>query len=211
MRTRGLLALILLSVGLCFLPVLRYGEAKQKADLEFLSYQHYVDAEWFHIVGEVRNNSHDPMEYVKVVATLYDDSGKVVGVSFTYTELDVIPPGQKAPFETVTDQWEGTTRYKLQVQGSPGHLPRQDLKILSHDSYVDGDWFHVRGEIKNRGTTQSEFVKIVATLYNASGEVVGMAFAYAELDVVPAGGTSPFDIVTAHWPNVHHYAIQVQG
>ena len=38
------------------------------------------------------------MEYVKIVVTLYDDAGTIVGTDFTYTELDVIPPGDKSPF-----------------------------------------------------------------------------------------------------------------
>jgi len=104
MRGKKLLAAFLLGVGLCFVPVLGYGEVKQRADLEILSYQHYVDTGWLHIVGEVRNNSNTPMKYVEVIVTFYDDSNKVVGVDNTFTALDVIPPGGKAPFETGTDQ-----------------------------------------------------------------------------------------------------------
>ena len=211
MRVRGLLAAFLLGVGLCFVPVLGYAESKQRPDLEIVSYQHYVDKEWLHIVGEVRNNLDTPMKYVKVVATLYDDSNKVVGVDYTFTELDVIVPDGKAPFETGTDQWAGATRYKLQVQGTPGRLPRQDLVILSHGSYTDGDWLHVRGEVKNVGATRAEFVKIVVTLYDAAGNVVGVDYTFTDLDVIPTGGTSPFETGTDHWPNFDHYEIQVEG
>lgn len=179
--------------------------------LQILSHQSYEDAGWFHIVGEVQNNSDTPMEFVKIVATLYDDAGQVVGTDFTYTEIDVIPPGGKSPFETGTDKWAGTTNYKLQVQGSPGTLPRQDIVILSHSHYIDGGWLHVRGEVQNTGNTPAEFVKLVVTLYDAVGNVVGTDFTYTELDVVPAGGTSPFETGADHWPNFDHYEIQVQA
>jgi hypothetical protein len=76
-----------------------------------------VDVGWFHIVGEVQNNSDTPVAFVKVVATLYDDAGQVVGTDFTYTEIDLIPPGGKSPFETGTDEWTGTTNYKLKFKG----------------------------------------------------------------------------------------------
>jgi hypothetical protein len=170
-----------------------------------------VDGDWFHIVGEVRNNSDAPMEFVKVVATLYDDTGNVTGTDFAYTELDIVLPGGKSPFETGTDQWQGTTNYKLQIEGSQGSPPRQDIVILSHSHYTDGDWLHVRGEVQNTGDTPAEFVKIVVTLYDAAGEVVGTDFAYTELDTVPPGSTSPFETGTDHWPGFDHYEVQVQA
>ncbi|HJT47414.1 MAG TPA: FxLYD domain-containing protein [Nitrososphaeraceae archaeon] len=47
----------------------------------------------YHIVGEVKNNSPtDPMNYVKIVATLYDKTGKVVGTDFTFSDIDVLNP-----------------------------------------------------------------------------------------------------------------------
>ena len=179
--------------------------------LEILSHTSYTDAGWYHIVGEIRNNSNQPMTFVKIVATPYDDSGAVVGSDFTYTELDVIPPGGKSPFETGTDQWQGTTNYKLQAQGDPGPPPRRDILIKSHQSYVDGNWLHVRGEVENTGTTNAEFVKIVITLYDAAGTVIGADFTYTELDTLPPGGTSPFETGTDHWPGFDHYEIQVQA
>lgn len=182
-----------------------------KPDLEILSHQSYVDNGWYHIVGEVQNNTNTPMEYVKIAATLYNDDKKVVGTDYTYTILEVIPPGGKSPFETGTDKWEGTTNYKLQSEGSEGELSRQDIVIVSHESYQDGDWLHVRGEVKNTGTTQAEYVKLIVTLYNTDGKVVGTDYTYTSLDIVQPGETSPFETGTDHWPDFDHYEIQVQG
>jgi len=179
--------------------------------LEILSSQSYVDAGWYHIVGEVRNNTDDPMEFVKIIATLHDDNNNITGTDFTYTELDVIPPGGKSPFETGTDQYAGTTIYKLQVQGDPGVLGRQDLVISGDSSYEDYGWLHIQGEVQNTGTTPAEFVKLIVTLYDANGNVVGMDFSYTELDTIPAGGSSPFETGTDHYPNYDHFEIQVQG
>jgi len=181
--------------------------------IEILSSTSYADdIGYFHVVGEVRNNGDQPMAFVKVVATLYDDADQVTGTDFTYTELDVIPPGGKSPFETGTDQWQGTTKYKLQVEGSPGPAPRQDVVILSHSSYVDDiGYFHVKGEVQNNGSDPATFVKIVVTLYDAGGNVMGTDFTYTELDTVLPGSTSPFETGTDHWEGFDHYEIQVQA
>ena len=180
-------------------------------ELEILSHQSYTDSGWFHIVGEVQNNSDTAIGFVKIVATLYDDAGNVVGTDFTYTELVVIPAGSRSPFVTGTDEYEGVTQYKLQTQGSPANLPREDLVILSHSHYEDAGWLHVRGEVQNTGDTPAEFVKVVITLYDAAGNVIGTDFTYTDLDTVPAGGTSPFETGTDHYPGFDHYEIQVQG
>jgi len=56
----------------------------------------------YHIVGEVKNNSpRDSMNYVKIVATLYDKTGKVVGTDFTYTDIEVLRPAEKSPFKII--------------------------------------------------------------------------------------------------------------
>jgi hypothetical protein len=83
--------------------------------------------------------------------------------------------------------------------------------IRSHQSYVDNGWLHIRGEVENTGATDAEYVKLIVTLYDASGNVIGMDFTYTELDIVPAGSTSPFESGTDHWPNFDHYDIQVEG
>jgi hypothetical protein len=180
-------------------------------DLEILSHSSYIYSGWYHIVGEIRNNSSKPMEFVKIVATLYNDAEEVMGSDYTYTAIDVIPPGGKSPFQTGTDDWEGTTNYKLQAQGREGSLPRQDIIIKSHKSKIDGKWLHIIGEVENTGTTDAEFVKIVVTLYDISNIVIGYDYTYTRLDIVPPGGTSPFETGTDHWEGFDHYEIQVQA
>lgn len=179
--------------------------------LIILSSQSYVQYGYYFIVGEVWNNTNVPMEYVKIVATLYDNNGYITGTGLTYTDLDVIAPGGKSPFETMTNPYVGTTNYKLQVQGREGTLGRQDLVISNSFYYVQYEYLFVVGEVKNTGTTPAEYVKPVVTLYDSNGNVVGTGLTYTDLTIIPPGGDSPFDIMINHFPNFDHYEIQVQG
>ncbi len=171
----------------------------------------YEAGGWYHIIGEIRNDSDNPMEFVKIVATLYDAAGKVVGSAFSYTMLDMVPARDKSPFEIGTDKYAGVSTYKLQVEGRKGTARDHGITIASHSSTTASGWWHVTGEVKNSSSAEREFVKIVATLYDGSGTVIGTSFCYTSLDKVAAGGTSPFECGTDHWAGVMSYAVQVQA
>jgi hypothetical protein len=67
--------------------------------------QRINDFGWYEIVGEVVNGGSEATEYVKVVATFYDEAGRVIDIDFTYTDPSDLTAGQSAPFEiTVSDE-----------------------------------------------------------------------------------------------------------
>jgi len=53
----------------------------------------------YHVIGEVRNQNGFAVNFVKVVVTFYNAQDEVVRTSFSNTALDVLSPGQKAPFD----------------------------------------------------------------------------------------------------------------
>jgi hypothetical protein len=65
-----------------------------------LSYTSYFDSIGsMHIVGEVINESFEPMSFVKITATFYDVNNGVIGTDFTFTSPLRLEPGQRAPFD----------------------------------------------------------------------------------------------------------------
>ena len=63
------------------------------------------DLGWYEIVGEVVNGGTDDTEFVKVVATFYDETGQVIDTDFTYTDPSDVSAGQSVTFElTVGDE-----------------------------------------------------------------------------------------------------------
>jgi hypothetical protein len=187
-----------------------------EAQLQVLSHRSYVDSlGWYHIVGEVQNNSTVPMEFVEVIARLYDESDKVIGTKLTFTAPDVIFPGGKAAFDVIAlrrSQWDRITTYRLEVKGDVSKsLLQENLSLLNQSSYIKDGFLYVAGQVQNKGESPS-LVKLIVTLYDAEYNVVNTNWGYADVGVVSPEEISSFEIKIKHQtdPNNYHYRIQVE-
>jgi len=89
--------------------------------LEILSNSSYIDSiGWMHVVGEIKNIETGTANYVKVIATYYDEAGNVVAAAFTYSDPSDIEPGQKAPFEILLsdERTPYVVSYKLTAESN---------------------------------------------------------------------------------------------
>ena len=93
-----------------------------------------------------------------------------------------------APTTTQTST-QPTTTTTQPTQTSTG-----SMQVLSSSSRRDsiGNYI-ISGEIKNNYNTPVTYPQIVGTGYDSSGKVVASHTTYADLDTIPAGGTSPFE------------------
>lgn len=71
--------------------------------------------------GEVKNIGSACVSFVKVIATFYDNKGKVIGSEFSYSDPYTLYPGESAPFQITWDDllalaWNKT---KLDITYSP--------------------------------------------------------------------------------------------
>ena len=86
--------------------------------------------------------------------------------------------------------------------------------ILSQSSYFDSiggpldqlgqtlgfqqpSTMHIVGEVLNQAPVTAKFVKIIATFYNANGQVIGTDFAYADPSDLAPNQRAPFDIIVS--------------
>lgn len=70
--------------------------------LKVLSMSSFLDSVgYFHVVGEIENNTPDVAKFVKATGTFYDSNNQVVATDFTYTSPTDLAPGDKAPFEII--------------------------------------------------------------------------------------------------------------
>ena len=157
----------------------------------------------YHIVGEVKNNSPtDSLNYVKIVATLYDKTGKVVGTDFTYTDIEVLRPAEKSPFKIILidlRQSQKVSSYKLYATGEKTQSLPAALKLNVGDSHVDSiGFYHVVGEVTNQGNQKATYVKVSGAFYNSSNTVVAADFTYTDPKDLEPGQTAPFEIIVTH-------------
>lgn len=122
-RMRGLIAVVVLVIAAGCSP--SSPPASSPATSTYLILSSSVDpnkgACCNHIVGEVKNNSTKEGRSVRVVATLYDDTGRVVG-----TESDLVSgatqlrlaPGETVPFSIMVEKTTVFATYKLQVSAA---------------------------------------------------------------------------------------------
>ena len=102
-------------------------------DIRLLSSSDYKDElDYFHVIGEVENTSPDAQEFIKVTSSFYDSSNKIVGTSFAYTDVDVLRPGEKSPFDIILhnkDQSKKVSSYKLAISSDDSDPKPSYLKL----------------------------------------------------------------------------------
>lgn len=182
---------------------------------EILSHSSYFNMGYFKVVGEVENTLPNNINFVQIVATFYDDQNKVIGTAFTFTDLDILKPNQKSPFELSSYPEEiNPSSYKLQLSyRKTSEEPFDGLEILSHNSWIDDlGYYKIVGEVQNNGVRESSFVQVICTYYDDSNNVIGSAFTFTQLDTIYVGSSAPFEL--SSYPmtlSPSYYELQVQG
>ena len=77
----------------------------------------------YDIFGEVRNDHGTRVEYVSVVGTLYNASGKTVGCWWEYVSGTHLDPGQSSPFDiefgSYNRDYVDVTSHRVHADGLP--------------------------------------------------------------------------------------------
>jgi len=169
--------LIFSTIVLLVVPI-QHGYSQNEADatseINVQSSSSYTDKlGYYHVVGEVKNNSTiDSMNYVKIVSTFYDDTKKVIGTDFTYADIDVLRPTEKSSFDIILNsaaQSQKVSRYKLSTSGDKTEALPASLKLSVGDSHLDNiSYFHSLGEVTNQGKQNATYVKVSGAFYNSN-------------------------------------------
>ena len=71
-----------------------------------------------------------------------------------------------------------------------------DLTFTIGRFYTDEIGFcHVVGEVTNHGSRTAKWVEVIASFYDAEGNMIGTSFAYTDPEYIPPGSTVPYHII----------------
>jgi hypothetical protein len=160
----------------------------------------YAGSSYLYIVGEVRNDTGSNVRFVNISATLRDSGGNVVDSDYSYSMIGILNPGMTSPFRVIFSDAPSWSTYDLQVTWDTTSQQPYALELLNSDSYFDSsDAYHVVGEIRNQHAEQRTFVKAFVTLYDATGQVIGVDYDYTNPYDLNPSQTASFDCEVYFW------------
>lgn len=167
-------------------------------------------------LGEIINSTESSLENVELRLVLYNAAGEELAGGSMSAALDLIPPGERAPFGILFasppasfDQFR-VTPVRAEASGEPASRYAA-LELTGTEAGLVGPLFQVSGSVTNPGQLTVTAVTVVVTTYDTQGLVTG--FRQARLpDDLPPGASTQFSI--SLMPNDGQpagYHIAVQG
>jgi hypothetical protein len=144
---------------------------------------------------------------VRIVATLYDNAGKVIGTDFTFTDVNVLRPAEKSSFKIILSdlgQSQKVTSYKLSTSAVRTQALPASLRLTIGESHLDTiGAYHIGGKVTNHGSQKATFVKVSGAFYNRTNVVVAADYTYTEPKDLESGQTAPFEIIVTSATYAH--------
>lgn len=149
--------------------------------------------------GEIRNTTGTELEQAGVTISLLDDQGSVVAQEQTYVLVDLLRPGERAPFAVrfTAPPQSFATYLASPWKGVQGYLGRYYLDLAAQETAGEGEryaTYTVTGQIANIGPEDAVDVIVTVTLYDALGRVIGARRAPPEHNVILREGRAAFSI-----------------
>jgi LysM repeat protein len=130
------------------------------------------------LVGEVENSGSQAVEDIQLSLTLVDDGGRALQAVNVWVLPGVIPAGGRAPFGVLLQRPpDNVAGLQAAVIGGQTVIDLGnrylDLAVSQGRVNIETDQATVSGVLTNRGQSAAANVLLVATLYDAQGNVSG--------------------------------------
>ena len=154
------------------------------------------------VLGEVWNNTGQPLEQVRVGVSLLDDAGQEIGKADGLVALDLVDADERAPFAILFGETQGKfAQYRVYpLHAVPAYVGSYYRDLEVNDVKSDGERYAsytVTGRVKNVGPEEAVQVQVVLTAYDPLGRVVATRKVEPDYNVVPVGGETTFTAVLA--------------
>ncbi len=148
-------------------------------------------------LGDVTNPGTEPLEGIRVSVTLLDDANQPLAERESLIANDLLEPGEVSPFGLFfSDPPEQFTSYRTQtISAYPAQVGFYYRDLVVKDIGIESEryfTYHVSGTVQNIGPERAVEVTIIATLYDALGQVIGYRKIEPDHSVVLPGGETAF-------------------
>lgn len=154
----------------------------------------------FHLTGEAINTGYFPLEAIRLSGVLYDHQGRRLAEQSDILSVDVLAPGQGAPFDL---RFEGGrpanfARYELQAAAREADFllasfyGPENFTVANDEAIFNAQQrLVIRGQLANIGPHVAEQVKVIVAIWDDAGRVVGTETLYiAPPQLVPQEAAS---------------------
>ena len=177
----------------------------------------FESSSFLHIVGEITNNTSQPIWLVNVDVNIFDGDGSLLTTDLAFVGLDVLNPGVTACFDAlVIDDYEGWETYEfepVEYFEDPPSLPNISVFNTS-TSTTSLDWLKIIGQVRNEEDEDVENVFLHATVYDENGTVLDCDLGIANTTDLSSGQTSAFDMFLTsrdNYDDVDSYRLQADA
>ncbi len=188
-------------------------EAEDVAPLDLAISYHtsFSDDYSLTILGEITNQSDQPAQWVYVAGSISDASGQIMNATTAYTMVDMIAPGEKAPFKMYfSDNWKDTTDYFLQVRGSAGDVVQPKVRLVDYDVSKDSTSCKYTGSLENLTSEEIGFASIIVSTYDANDQLVDANWTFSDGSTIPANGKDTFTLSVYDCKEYDHEVVVVE-
>ncbi|HAE85201.1 MAG TPA: hypothetical protein DCG78_01655 [Anaerolineaceae bacterium] len=201
-----------------FLPLALRSDGQQIKILNNSSmYIEKSEIEILHIVGEIANNSQNPIRNISVTAVLYPANGTTAISTIHASPFSpVLFPGEKTCFNLYLEKPRTYARYefaKLSYEVGAEPTSTFETRQVTAGWDEDNDWYILRGQVQNVGATPFTEARVIATLYDDSGTVIGcdQTFVSYQSENPFSVGTFSLYFMDKLYDQVDAYRLQVVG
>ena len=148
----------------------------------FNGYMAWTDQDGvFHLTGEAINTTPNPLEAIRLSGVLYDAQGRRLAEQPDILTVDVLGPGQGAPFDLRFEGGKPTTavRYELNVAAREADsyalqnfYGPDNFAVANDEADYVGGTLVVRGDLANIGPRVAQRVKVIVAIWDDQGHVV---------------------------------------
>ncbi|UCC58922.1 MAG: hypothetical protein JSW14_03215 [Candidatus Bathyarchaeum sp.] len=167
-----------------------------------------------HIIGEVENVGNDECSAYGVYAWLYDDDGWIRWeIEDEGCTRLTIPPGEKSPFH-IDGSYRSFTNgraHEVRLWSYSGStFAHYQMFEVSNVSVEEEDaTLYIRGEVKNVGNENVVTTKVVVSIYDEKGNLVGCS--QSKVLFFDSGETFPFEMTSLLTGTFDHWIIYVDA